>query len=189
MEGPALAFKALLLCWLLMAVYKRFERVHDRFPAFEAFVGGRPLIVVLSVESARLVEVRDRLARELADGAVVGLGARPWSFHLVRFAVGIEDQRVCVRAVSARLLRVVERPPAELFATIAAVCGSVEAVVEPTAFVDLDDGTRPPESGWRLWITPGNVRPVLRSSRNTPSIPPPARPAARRTNPEIRAPH
>lgn len=153
MEGPVLAFKAMLLVWVLMAIYKRFERVHGRFPEFERFLAERPVIAELRGPDLVVERVRERLQR----GVVVGLGERPWPFYCVRFDVTREDDRVVLRPRAWRLLRVEESAPPELCAALDGL-GPLEAWLHPTAYVDLDEGSRS-AAGWRVSLTDGQRPP------------------------------
>lgn len=157
MEGPALAFKMLVLIAIVMAIYRRFERVHAPFPEFERFIRSKPILV--AIRSRDAMSIADRLC----DRAFAGTGERPWPFYELRLAIEASSGVVVIRARDCALLRVEGQDPPQLLTIVReAIEGcDAEVWVHSAVWVDLDSGTRSP-NGWRLGdeLTPCDEPPV-----------------------------
>ncbi len=149
MEGPFLAFKVMLLLALVMAVYRRFERVHASFPDFERHLRTRPILVAIRARDAHAIAERVRSALRKGE-ALVGTGRRPWPFYAVRLAIDISPGLVLVRAAGCALLRVEGVDPPSLVDVVSsAITDDAEVWIDEALWVDLDTGQRP-EAGWSL---------------------------------------
>ena len=150
MEGPALAFKVLVVLAIVMAIYRRFERVHVPFPEFERFVRSAPAIVAIRARDAEAIAGRIRAALD-GDVAFAGSGLRPWPFYSLRLSIEVSSGLVVIRARDCALLRVEGEDPPQLIAIVReAVAGvAAEVWVHGGAWVDLDNAIRS-ETGWYL---------------------------------------
>ncbi len=153
-EGPLLAYKALLVVVVMMWVYRRFERVGPKDPALERACRRGRLLAALRAPHVDLARVAEVLARALPDDRTVlfGMGMRPWPWYAVRVRVAVEGPCVVVRAERAARLRSEGKEPPSAHRAIEATLAEVEsaeAFLDPTLFVDLDSGARP-RGGWRL---------------------------------------
>jgi hypothetical protein len=147
MEGPALAFKVMVLLAIVMAIYRRFERHHAPFPDFERFIASRPVLVAIRSRAAS-----DVAARLRDVGAVfAGTGLRPWPFYSLRVAIEQSHGVVFVRADACALLRVEGTDPPELLDVVRDALDGAGADVwfHAGTWVDLDDGRTAP-GGWLL---------------------------------------
>lgn len=149
MEGPALAFKMLVLIAIVMAIYRRFERVHAPFPDFERFIKSQPVLVAIRSRDASEIAARIRAALE-GDRAFAGTGERPWPFYALRLAVDVSPGLVVIRTRDCALLRVEGNDPPQLLSIVRdAIAGhEAEVWVHGTVWVDLDDGVRAPNGWW-----------------------------------------
>lgn len=150
MEGPALAFKMLVLIAIVMAIYRRFERVHAPFPDFERFIKTQPVLVAIRSRDAGPIAARIRAALD-GDRAFAGTGERPWPFYALRLAVDVSPGLVVIRTHDCALLRVEGSDPPQLLTIVRdAIDGhDAEVWVHGAAWVDLDHGVRSP-SGWMV---------------------------------------
>lgn len=148
MEGPFLLLKACVLCWLMVAAYRRFERFGPRDPAFR--VRCRAEIVLATARGPRVRTAQTALAAAFADGVIATLGLAPWPWHALSVAVeSPSEAEVVVRVVDAERIRV--RGPAKpalvevLTSVLPADC---ELWLHPEAFVDVLSDDPMPALGW-----------------------------------------
>jgi hypothetical protein len=150
MEGPALAFKVLVLTAIIVAIYRKFERVHLPFPDFERFIRTQPVLVAIRSHDASAIAERIRAALD-GDRAFAGTGQRPWPFYALRLAVEMSPGLVVIRTRDCALLRVEGKDPPQLLTIVReAIAGhEAEVWVHGAVWVDLDHGVRS-ETGWVL---------------------------------------
>jgi hypothetical protein len=150
MEGPALAFKVLVILAVVMAIYRRFEKVHVPFREFERFVRSSPILIAIRAREPASIAERIRAGLD-GERAFAGSGLRPWPFYSLTLAVEVSPGLVVIRTRDCALLRVEGRDPPDLVSILRdGIDGhAVDVWLHSDAWVDLESGTRSAH-GWTI---------------------------------------
>ena len=156
MEGGLLVHAAWMLSAVFVWVYQRwFEKVADRYPDFERFCEGRPVVAVLALVPNAEARALAILAQQLPRGETVAtLGVWPWIHYALRVECTSRPGTLLITITGCRLLRTRELPPCALGTALREVqkglaADLLDSWLHPDACVDLS-GRVQAEHGWRL---------------------------------------